>query len=90
MSEERNTRKVRQGVVVSAANDKTIVVSVADVNGAGVVAVASAVVSASCAPQALKKSRHAKAASALFHRCICIPLFLIQEQFTTPRRVCQS
>ena len=28
MSEERNTRKVRQGVVVSAANDKTIVVSV--------------------------------------------------------------
>ena len=29
MSEERNTRKVRQGVVVSAANDKTIVVSVA-------------------------------------------------------------
>ena len=30
MSEERNTRKVRQGVVVSAANDKTIVVSVAE------------------------------------------------------------
>ena len=28
MSEERNTRKVRQGIVVSAANDKTIVVSV--------------------------------------------------------------
>lgn len=28
MSEERNRRKVRQGVVVSAANDKTIVVSV--------------------------------------------------------------
>ena len=28
MSEERNTRKVRQGVVVSATNDKTIVVSV--------------------------------------------------------------
>ena len=27
---ERNTRKVRQGVVVSAANDKTIVVSVAE------------------------------------------------------------
>ena len=27
MSEERNTRKVRQGVVVSAANDKTIVVA---------------------------------------------------------------
>ena len=30
MSEERNTRKVRQGIVVSAANDKTIVVSVAE------------------------------------------------------------
>ena len=28
MTEERNLRKVRQGVVVSAANDKTIVVSV--------------------------------------------------------------
>ena len=28
MSEERNNRKVRQGVVVSAANDKTIVVQV--------------------------------------------------------------
>ncbi|MGI6216344.1 MAG: 30S ribosomal protein S17 [Coriobacteriales bacterium] len=28
MSEERNDRKVRQGVVVSAANDKTIVVQV--------------------------------------------------------------
>lgn len=28
MSEERNARKVRQGVVVSDANDKTIVVSV--------------------------------------------------------------
>ena len=28
MSENRNSRKVRQGVVVSAANDKTIVVSV--------------------------------------------------------------
>ena len=28
MSEIRNSRKVRQGVVVSAANDKTIVVSV--------------------------------------------------------------
>lgn len=28
MSEDRNSRKVRQGVVVSAANDKTIVVSV--------------------------------------------------------------
>ena len=27
MSEERGRRKVRQGVVVSAANDKTIVVS---------------------------------------------------------------
>ena len=26
MSEERNSRKVRQGVVVSAVNDKTIVV----------------------------------------------------------------
>ena len=28
MSENRNSRTVRQGVVVSAANDKTIVVSV--------------------------------------------------------------
>lgn len=28
MSEERNSRKVRQGVVVSAANDKTIVVQI--------------------------------------------------------------
>ena len=28
MTEERNNRKVRQGVVVSAANDKTIVVLV--------------------------------------------------------------
>ena len=28
MSDIRNSRKVRQGVVVSAANDKTIVVSV--------------------------------------------------------------
>lgn len=28
MSEERNARKVRQGVVVSDTNDKTIVVSV--------------------------------------------------------------
>lgn len=28
MSEERNSRKVRQGVVVSAANEKTIVVQV--------------------------------------------------------------
>ena len=28
MSEERNSRKVRQGVVVSAVNDKTIVVRV--------------------------------------------------------------
>jgi small subunit ribosomal protein S17 len=28
MSEERNNRKVRQGVVVSAVNDKTIVVAV--------------------------------------------------------------
>ena len=28
MSENRNSRKVRQGVVVSATNDKTIVVSV--------------------------------------------------------------
>lgn len=28
MSEERNSRKVRQGVVVSATNDKTIVVQV--------------------------------------------------------------
>ncbi len=28
MSEERNSRKVRQGVVVSDANDKTIVVAV--------------------------------------------------------------
>ena len=30
MSEERNLRKVRQGVVVSDANDKTIVVEVAE------------------------------------------------------------
>ena len=28
MSEERNSRKVRQGVVVSAVNDKTCVVQV--------------------------------------------------------------
>lgn len=28
MSEERNHRKVRQGVVVSASNDKTIVVQI--------------------------------------------------------------
>ena len=28
MSDERNSRKVRQGVVVSAANDKTIVVEI--------------------------------------------------------------
>ena len=28
MTEERNLRKVRQGVVVSDANDKTIVVAV--------------------------------------------------------------
>ena len=28
MSEERNRRKVRQGVVVSAVNDKTIVVQI--------------------------------------------------------------
>lgn len=28
MTEERNRRKVRQGVVVSAANDKTIVVQI--------------------------------------------------------------
>ena len=28
MSEERNQRKVRQGIVVSAVNDKTIVVEV--------------------------------------------------------------
>ncbi|MDO4182588.1 MAG: 30S ribosomal protein S17 [Coriobacteriia bacterium] len=28
MSEQRNSRKVRQGVVVSATNDKTIVVQV--------------------------------------------------------------
>ncbi len=28
MSEEQNRRKVRQGVVVSAANDKTIVVQI--------------------------------------------------------------
>ena len=28
MSEERNSRKVRQGTVVSAVNDKTIVVAV--------------------------------------------------------------
>ena len=30
MSEVRNNRKVRQGVVVSAVNDKTIVVEVAE------------------------------------------------------------
>lgn len=30
MSEERNSRKVRQGVVVSAAGEKTIVVKVTD------------------------------------------------------------
>ena len=30
MSEERNSRKVRQGVVVSAASDKTIVVEIED------------------------------------------------------------
>lgn len=30
MSEERNSRKVRQGVVVSAVNDKTIVVRVSE------------------------------------------------------------
>lgn len=30
MSEERNARKVRQGVVCSAANDKTIVVEVVE------------------------------------------------------------
>lgn len=30
MNEERNRRKVRQGVVVSAANDKTIVVQIAE------------------------------------------------------------
>ncbi len=30
MSETRNSRKVRQGVVVSDANDKTIVVAVED------------------------------------------------------------
>ncbi len=30
MSEERNSRKVRQGVVVSAASDKTIVVQIRD------------------------------------------------------------
>lgn len=29
MSEERNSRKVRQGIVVSAGNDKTCVVQVA-------------------------------------------------------------
>jgi small subunit ribosomal protein S17 len=28
MTEDRNSRKVRQGVVVSAANDKTIVVQI--------------------------------------------------------------
>ena len=28
MSDQRNSRKVRQGVVVSAANDKTIVVEI--------------------------------------------------------------
>ena len=28
MSEERNSRKVRQGIVVSAVNDKTIVIAV--------------------------------------------------------------
>ena len=30
MSEERNTRKVRQGIVVSDVNDKTIVVQVSE------------------------------------------------------------
>ena len=30
MSEERNSRKVRQGVVVSAGNDKTIVVKITE------------------------------------------------------------
>ena len=30
MSEERNNRKVRQGVVVSAANDKTCVVKIVE------------------------------------------------------------
>ena len=30
MSEERNSRKVRQGIVVSAAGEKTIVVKVTD------------------------------------------------------------
>ena len=30
MAEKRNNRKVRQGVVVSAVNDKTIVVKVAE------------------------------------------------------------
>ena len=30
MSEERNSRKVRQGVVVSASNDKTIVVKITE------------------------------------------------------------
>ena len=32
MSEERNSRKVRQGVVVSASNDKTIVVKITERN----------------------------------------------------------
>ena len=30
MSEERNSRKVRQGIVVSAANDKTCVVKIVE------------------------------------------------------------
>ena len=30
MSEQRNSRKVRQGVVVSAGNDKTIVVKITE------------------------------------------------------------
>ena len=30
MSEQRNSRKVRQGVVVSASNDKTIVVKITE------------------------------------------------------------
>lgn len=30
MSEERNSRKVRQGIVVSAAGDKTIVVKITE------------------------------------------------------------
>ena len=30
MSEERNSRKMRQGVVVSAGNDKTIVVKITE------------------------------------------------------------